>query len=143
MAGFSKFYDYFLENMQGLGLPAPDEMYGNLPLALSNLTGMQLFIESHGAQVTVKELIGAGLRGDKLSAIGGMLASFYVSAVVGSIAVATGRCLGKAATMADVLRSAREHGFNSPWLAGHLARNPGMYDPTVSGRKRHRHHAAA
>lgn len=36
----SDFYMYFKENMEALGLPAPETLYGNLQLALANATAM-------------------------------------------------------------------------------------------------------
>ncbi|WKB52979.1 hypothetical protein [Eleftheria terrae] len=143
MADFSKFYEYFRENMAALGLPAPQELYGNLTLALGSVTALELFIEKYGTKVTVRELLGAGLRAEKLATVGAMQAAGYLGAVIGSIAVATGRCLGNGVTIGEVLFSATKHGINSPWLAAHLARYPAIYDARVPARQLYRYQAMA
>ncbi|MTV40660.1 hypothetical protein [Duganella radicis] len=85
------------------------------------------------------ELIGAGTGLEKLIYLGALRASFYVGAVVGSIAVATGRSLAGGTSLSDVLMSARENNLHRPWLAGVLMRWPGIYRPQVKSRKHYRH----
>ncbi|MCW7542042.1 hypothetical protein OOT46_30050 [Aquabacterium sp. A7-Y] len=143
MADFSKFYDYFRENMEALHLPAPLELFGNMTLALGSIKALELYMRTYGYKTTVLELLGAGFKADKLATLGAMQASYYLGAAVGSLAVATGRCLGNGASIADVLLSATRQGVNSPWLASHLARHPGIYDPGVPGRSLYRYQATA
>lgn len=134
----SNFYQYFRENMEGLGLPAPVSMFGNLQMALANAAAFVAHIDKFGKRVTVKELIGAGLRAEKLGMIATLSAAFYVGAVIGSIAVATGRTLSGGVSLVDVLWDIRCQGLYRPWLADTIRRNPAIYDTRVIGRSLYR-----
>jgi len=123
----SDFYTYFKENMDALGLPAPESLYGNVQLALGSASTLIALLERFGKKVTVMEMIGAGIRGEKLAVIGAMSASFYVGAVIGSIAAATGRSLASGTSIADVLLNAQMNHLHRPWLPGLLVRHPEIY----------------
>jgi hypothetical protein len=123
----SDFYGYFKENMEGLGLPAPDSLFGNAQLAIGNAAVLVGLVEKFGTAVTVRELIVAGTRLEQLAAAGSMAASYYVGAVIGSLAVATGRSISGGTSLADVLFEARRHQLSRPWLVQTLQRHPVMY----------------
>nr|WP_315256192.1 hypothetical protein [uncultured Duganella sp.] len=123
----SEFYKYFKENMDALGLPAPESLFGNAQLALSSAGTLVGLLERFGKRVTVREMIGAGIRGEKLATIAAMSAAYYVGAVIGSIAVATGRSLAGGVSIADVLLDAQMSHLHRPWLAGVLIRHPEIY----------------
>jgi hypothetical protein len=131
----SDFYKYFKENMEALGLPVPPEsLYGTQALAVSTISIILGYIDKFGTKVTVREMIGAATRLEQLSVAGALGAAFYAGAVIGSLAVATGRTLGGGTSIADVLFEASRLGFKRPWLTSMLHRRPGIYDPSVSGR---------
>lgn len=121
------FYDYFRENMESLGLPAPASLYGNLTTALGTAATISAFVDKYGTRVTVRDLVGAGLRADKLMVAGAVSASFYAGAVVGSLAVATGRSLTGGSSLADVLAYAARMRLDPPWMGRVLAANPAFY----------------
>ena len=123
----SDFYKYFKENMDALGLPAPDSLFGNAQLAIGTASTLVGLVERLGKKVTVMELIGAGIRSEKLIVIGAMSASYYVGAVIGSIAVATGRSLSGGTSLADVLLSAQMNHLHRPWLPAVMVRHPEIY----------------
>lgn len=123
----SDFYKYFKENMDALGLPAPESLFGNVQLALSSAGTLVALIDRFGKRVTITELIGAGLRAEKLAVLGAMSASFYVGAVIGSIAVATGHTLAGGTSIADVLLDAQMNHLHRAWLPGVLVRHPAIY----------------
>jgi len=131
----SNFYRYFKENMDDLGLPAPETLFGTLQAALSNVTVFVTQIDKFGKKVTVAELLGAGSRVEKLGMVAALSASFYVGAVIGSIAVATGRTFSGGTSLADVLLLARQNNLGRSWLVSDLRRWPGIYDKTVLGRR--------
>ncbi|MRW86988.1 hypothetical protein GJ698_23235 [Pseudoduganella sp. FT26W] len=106
---------------------APESLYGNVQLALGSASTLIALLERFGKKVTVMEMIGAGIRGEKLAVIGAMSASFYVGAVIGSIAVATGRSLANGTSIADVLLNAQMNHLHRPWLPGLLVRHPEIY----------------
>jgi len=71
----SDFYKYFKENMDGLGLPAPESLFGNVQLATATASTLIGLAEKFGKTVTVAEMIGAGIRGEKLMVVGAMSAA--------------------------------------------------------------------
>lgn len=134
----SSFHQYFRQNMESLGLPAPESLFGNLQLALANAAAFVAHLDKFGQKITVGELIGAGLRAEKLGVIATLGAAYYVGAVIGSIAVAAGRTLGGGTSLADVMWEVRCNGLHRPWLAETLRRHPGIYDKNVTGRRLYR-----
>jgi hypothetical protein len=135
----SDFYRYFKENMDSLGLDCPETLFATNGAAIQTAATILAVIQQHGSKVTVAELIGAGTGLEKLIYLGALRASFYAGAVVGSIAVATGRSLAGGISLSDVLMSARSNNLHRPWLAGVFMRWPGIYLPTVQSRKYYRH----
>jgi hypothetical protein len=123
----SDFYKYFRENMDALGLPAPESLFGNLQLALGSAGALVTLVDRLGKKVTVMELVGAGVRAEKLIVIGAMSASYYVGAVIGSIAVATGRSLAGGTSISDVILAAQMNHLHRAWLPGVLVRHPEIY----------------
>jgi len=112
----SNFYPYFKQNMETMGLPAPETLFGNLQTTLASVSTLAGFVDKFGPRVTVGEMIGAGSKLEALGTIAACSAAFYVGAVIGSIAVATGRCIAGGVTMADVLSTANHFNLNRPWL---------------------------
>lgn len=135
----SDFYSYFKENMDALGLPAPEALFGSVQSTITTATAIFAYVDKFGEKVTLRELIGAGTRLEKLGTAGACTAAFYVGAVIGSLAVATGRTLGRGTSLSDVLFTAVKWGFQRPWLASLLRRLPGIYDPSVASRTKYKH----
>jgi hypothetical protein len=132
----SDFYKYFKENMEDLGLTAPPEsLYGTQALAISTISTILAYIDKFGTKVTVMEMAGAGTRLEQLAVLGGLGAAYYAGAAIGSLAVATGRTISGGTSLSDVLFEASRRGFGRPWLTSLFHRRPGIYDPSVSGRK--------
>lgn len=130
----SDFYRYFKENMDGLGLPASDSLFGTLQAAVSNAAVFVGHLDKFGRSITVAELAGAGTKVEQLGVAATLSAAFYVGAVIGSIAVATGRTLSGGTSLSDVMLLARRNNLYRPWLRPSLQRWPGIHDPAVPGR---------
>lgn len=141
MARVSNFYVYFKENMESLGLPAPETLFGTLQTAVANASVILTQIDKFGRAVTLGELIGAGTKLEGLGVIAGCSAAFYVGAVIGSIAVATGRSLSGGTSMMDVIFAANRHHLGRSWLPAFFNRWPGIYDETVFARNMYRYTA--
>ncbi len=137
----SDFYKYFKENMESLGLPAPETLFGSLQAAIANTTVILSQIDKFGKSVTVGELVGAGTRLEQLGVIAGCSAAFYVGAVIGSIAVATGRSLSGGTSLSDVIFTANKYNLNRPWLITSLHRWPGIYSSNAVAKHMYRFHA--
>ena len=138
----SAFYTYFKENMEGLGLPAPETLFGTVQAAVTNASVILSQIDKFGKTVTVGELVGAGTRLEGLGVIAACSAAFYVGAVIGSIAVATGRSLAHGTSISDVIFTANKYNLNRPWLISSLYRLPGITNSTVVARDMYRYQAA-
>ena len=117
----SQFYNYFKENMKAMHLSAPEEFFSTQEKALGAALSITKAIYMFGPRVTVGELIGAGILSEKLYIAVNMGAAYYLGAVIGSIAVATGRSISGGVTIADVLFVANEHNLNRPWLPDAIA----------------------
>jgi hypothetical protein len=130
----SDFYKYFKENMAGLGLPAPESLFGTLQAAVGSASVLLGMVDKFGKRVTVGELIGAGTRLEGLAVISACAAAFYVGAVIGSIAVATGRNMADGGSISDVLATVNKYHFSRPWLSDVLRRWPGIYKPSFASR---------
>lgn len=118
----SDFYAYFRENMEGLGLPASETLFGTFQAAVANTTVILSQIDKFGKAVTIGELIGAGTRLEGLGVAAACSAAFYVGAVIGSLAAASGRSLAGGTTIAEAIFLARQHGLHRPWLTSTLSR---------------------
>lgn len=129
----SEFYKYFKENMDALGLPAPETLFGSAQAAVANAMIFLSHIDKYGKAITVSELIGAGTRLEKLGITATLSASFYVGAIIGSIAVASGRTLAGGTSLGEVLAVANRYQLNRPWLSGVLMRSPQLYSWQASG----------
>jgi hypothetical protein len=138
----SEFYRYFKENMTALNLPAPESLFGSAQTTLGTATAIITYIDKFGTKVTVRELVGAGTRLEGLTTVGVCLAAYYLGAVIGSLAVATGRTLGRGTSLADVLITASRWGFSRPWLVPVLQRFPGIYNPGLASRSNYKAYAA-
>jgi hypothetical protein len=123
----SDFYEYFKENMDALTLPAPESLYGNLMTAVSSAQAILSQIEKYGKKVTLREIAVAGSRLEQLAFVGTLGACYYVGAVIGSMAVATGRTLSGGTSLSDVLMSAHQNGLLRAWLPEELNRSPQIY----------------
>lgn len=137
----ANFNNYFKENMEALGLPAPESVFGSLQAATANASTLLAYIDKYGKNVSVKELLGAGMHLEKLATVGAMSAAFYAGAVIGSIAVASGRSLSGGLSLSDVLRSVQENGLSRTWLVQLLYRSPQIYRKNLSVRGAYRHRA--
>jgi hypothetical protein len=124
----SAFYKYFKENMDSLGLPAPENLFGTVGAAVGNAAAILSQIDKFGKGVTIGEIIGAGTRLEGLALVGGCSAAFYVGAVIGSLAVATGRSTAGGTSLADVLFTAKKYKLDRKWLAPALQRCPSSYN---------------
>ncbi|MET0267025.1 MAG: hypothetical protein ABW202_15585 [Duganella sp.] len=131
----SDFYRYFKENMEALGLPAPESLFGTLQTTVATVTVLLTNIDKYGKTVTVGELLGAGTRLEKLSVAAALSAAFYAGACIGSLAVATGRTLAGGTSLADVLLAAHTHRLNRTWLTPILLRSPAIYRPCAPSGK--------
>ena len=111
--------------------------------AITHFDATQIFqaqvvahIDKFGTKITVRELIKAGKKLEQLGVVAALSASFYVGAVIGSIAVAAGRSLGNGASLADALFTASRNNLHRPWLTSTLQTCPSLYGCGVKRQPR-------
>ena len=97
------FKKYFNENMQALGLPVPSTLFDNVTAAIANAGLVLEAVHTLGKGATMAEVIRATTGLEKLKVAASLGAAYYVGAVIGSIAVASGRVFGCGSRIADVL----------------------------------------
>lgn len=135
----SKFYEYFKENMEALGLPVPPEsLFGTQTLAVSTISTIVAYIDKFGTKVTVAEIAGAGTKLEWLATLGTLGAAYYAGAAIGSLAVATGRTLSGGTSLGDVLFEMSQRNWHRPWLTLLLQRRPGIYDQKAPNRRHYK-----
>jgi hypothetical protein len=122
------FYDDFNENMEALGLSAPNSLFSTQDKVVGAASTIVGAITKLGRDATLLEIIGATTMAEKLIVVGALSASYYAGAAIGSLAVATGRRLAGGTTLTDVMWTAMRNDIDPPWLQVHLLRNPCIYD---------------
>jgi len=111
--------------MEALGLPCPESLFGSVGAALSTLGSIIAALDKLGPKATMAQIVkgavavGAGgpaitAAGRVLLGAGAVLASYYVGACIGSLAVATGRSLSGGMSIADIFDCAKRHGIPTP-----------------------------
>ncbi len=105
------FNKYFRENMESLGMPVPSKLFDTFNAAVANAAVMTEALTTLGRGATVGELIGATTGLERLKLAASLGASFYVGAVVGSIAVASGRSMACGTRMADLFAFQKRYGL--------------------------------
>jgi len=123
------FYSYFKENMEAIGLQAPESLFGSVTTAIASTTAIVAVTETVGAKVTISELIGAGTLFEGLIVVGACTAAFYAGACLGSLAVASVRSYSDHATKATAgSQSISENDFYS---VSDISRYAAMYKISV------------
>ncbi len=128
------FYKYFKENMDAMGLPSPDSLFSTIGTAVGTAATILKSIDALGKTATVGEMIGATTGLEALGVVAALSAAYYAGAIIGSIAVATGRYLSCGSTIADVISSAQSNHIYRPWLDSVLVHWPGIANPQHPGR---------
>jgi hypothetical protein len=132
------FGKYFNENMRDLGLPEFGSGFNDFRTVTANIAAITLMIEKYGTKVTVLELIGAGLASEVLGVVGALGASAYLGMLVGSLFVASGRCLSGGAHIYDLLSYANSQGIElSPEVENLLRSYPGLWNKSVPNRSQY------
>ncbi|MGF1693923.1 hypothetical protein [Photobacterium kagoshimensis] len=132
------FYKYFEENMNALGLSAPKSLFESVEKATATATTILSTLSHLGRTATIGEIIGATASLEKLAVVGAISASAYVGAVIGSIAVASGRSLACGTSIADVLWMMKKNNLDFPHAHVFYKTNPEILDKTEKNRVKFR-----
>lgn len=122
------FKKYFNENMKELGLPVPSTLFDTYQTAIATASTLVGTLATLGKGATIGELIGATVGLEKLAIAASIGAAAYTGAVIGSIAVASGRSLGCGSRISDMFVFTNQNNLQfNDWHAFY-AHNPQVMD---------------
>lgn len=94
------FYDYFKESMTAAGVPVPDELvasFSSAAVASASLNAIVAAVSKLGAGATIAEILftatGVKLAADVALVLAAIPAAYYIGALIGAVAYATGQVL--------------------------------------------------
>ena len=128
------FKKYFSENMQDLGLPVPSTLFDTYQTAVATASTLVGTLATLGKGAMMGELIGATVGLEKLAVAASVGAAAYTGAVIGSIAVASGRSLACGSRISDIFVFTQMHNLNFGGWHAFYAHNPQVLD--VSSKHR-------
>lgn len=96
------FKKYFKENIEALGLPVPSTLFDTYQTAIATASTLVGTLATLGKGATMAEFIGATVGLEKLAVAASIGAAAYTGAVIGSIAIASGRLLSCGGRMSDL-----------------------------------------
>ncbi|WDE10017.1 hypothetical protein [Thalassomonas haliotis] len=129
------FNKYFNENMQALGLPFPSTFFDSYNAAIAHAMIMVETLKTLGNGATVAELIGATTGLEKLKVAATLGAASYVGAIIGSIAVASGRSLGCGSRISDMFVFLHQNKLEFDGWHSFYIYNPQVLDKKHTFRK--------
>lgn len=129
------FAKYFNENMKAMKLPVPSTLFDSFTAAVSNAGVMLDALNTLGKGATVAELIKATTGLEKLKVAASLGAAFYVGAVIGSIAVASGRSLGCGASLADMFVFMKNNKLEFKGWREFYSKNPEVLNASYKFRR--------
>lgn len=119
------FGQYIDNNMSSLNLPIPSTIFETIGSMTAIATAIAEVIEINGTSISLYQALQKISSAKKaLSVSTGISASFYLGALIGSMAVATGKCISNGATISDALWTAREMGIFGSWLETEYIKHP-------------------
>ena len=122
------FKKYFNENMNALGLTTPSGLFETSEKAIATAILLLTAINQLGKAATMSEIAGATVALEKLAVLGAISAAGYVGAVIGSIAVATGRSMGCGYRVSDMLVFLEHNNLKFDKLNIFYTHNPQILD---------------
>lgn len=128
------FKKYFNENMEELGLPVPSSLFDTYQTAVATVTTLVGTLATLGKGATMAELIGATVGLEKLAVAASIGAAAYTGAVIGSIAVASGRSLGCGSRISDMFVFTYQNKLQFEGWHAFYVRNPQVLDKTLTLR---------
>lgn len=126
------FKKYFTQNMKSLGLPVPTSLFDTYQAAIATATTLLGTLATLGKGATMAEIIGATVGLEKLAIAASIGASAYVGAVIGSIAVASGRSISCGTSISDFFTFVRRNNLNFKGASTFYASNPQILNKKIA-----------
>jgi len=130
------FHGYLKENMNDLGLSAPDQFFDSSGKLVEIASTMAGAIARLGSDATVLEMIRATTGLEKLMVVAALRATYYAGAFIGSAAVAAGRYMSCGSYLVDVISWAQQNSLDTPWFRAIVTRHPEIFDVRMSAARR-------
>ena len=119
------FYEAFKTNMDLMGLPCPESLFGTAATASATIGTIAKAIKDYGPRVTVREIfmtlpaltgvaVSASVVAEVAALTGALLATAYLGCCIGSFLVATGQTLSSSNIIANITFPLRLPGY--PWV---------------------------
>jgi hypothetical protein len=116
--------------MDALGLPVPSQLFDTFTVAVTNAGVMLEALKTFGKNATVAELVGATTGLEKLKVAGSLGAALYTGAVIGSIAVASGRTLSCGSSISDLFVFQRRYNLHFESSQQFYIKHPEILNPS-------------
>ena len=129
--------------MKDLGLPVPQTLFDNFNAAVANAGLILETLGTLGKGATMAEVIKATTGLERLKVAASLGASFYVGAIIGSIAVASGRSLGCGNRISDTFVFIHQNNLTFDGWNSFYVRNPEILDKSSKFRIAYRSKALA
>lgn len=132
------FWKYFNENMKALKLPVPTTLFSTFERAINTVITILVAVDTLGKGATIAEIVGATIGLEKLKVVGSLVASYYVGAVIGSIAVAIGRSSGCGHDISDIFILLQKYKLKFDDYRSFYQKNPEILDRSHPNRSKYR-----
>lgn len=129
------FFEYVNTNMEQLGLTPPKTIWQKTETTIKTVGTLLGAIKMLGKGATLSELAFATTALEKTVVGGVVLASGYVGAYVGSVAVAAGRYGACGSTISDTIYFIQENGIDFYGSKVFFANNPEIIKPSMPNRE--------
>jgi len=129
------FRKYFKQNMEALGLPVPSTLFDSYQTAIATASTLVGTLATLGKGATMAELLGATVGLEKLMIAASIGAAAYTGAVIGSIAVASGRSLGCGSQISDMFVFVHQNGLEFKGWRSFYTQNRGVIDENRAFRR--------
>lgn len=118
---------------------AAETLFANATTALATDTALATQIDKFVPRSPSWKSLVLACGWKKLAVVGACSAAFYAGAVVGSIAVATGRILANGTSLSDVMLLLALNNLDREWMRTCIQRDPGLYTSYYPGKMFYRH----
>lgn len=143
----ARFYPAFKQNMEAIGLTAPQNLFSSQVSALQTIGQLAGLIKTFGMKVTLRELIHAGDLTEALAYAGALYSAYYLGGAIGSLIVARDEyaaCIVGPAAAARARQALFAQGvFLSAPMQLFLVQHPELFDLSSPRRGTYGVHARA
>lgn len=128
------FHKQFSKNMKDLGLPVPSTLFDSFNSAVAHAAAMTAALDSLEKEATVAQLISTTEGLDRLKVAAPFGATFYVGALIDSLAAASRKSLAGGTNLSDFFVFLNQKNLNFKGANTFFAQHPEMLDDSRKSR---------